>query len=227
MDGSSSHHGCLSGARPASLSRSMRWPLPTRNADGCARPCLIASWLQTWGFSRQSASTLSNTVVCEVQTGATHQCTGPAGNFTRRLHPGRLAGLPALSELAAHTDRRRGRSWRGLDHEDAFASALPSHQSGQWAWMNSPTWSKKRARTPHGTPACGAARQPVGSTFAPPPARPGHQVHHCCVCNDTPHAVAGAALSTVICVALWQSRAAGTAQGRDGGRLLWRSSPPC
>ena len=129
-------------------------------------------------FSRQSASSLSNTVVYEVQTGATLLVQALLG---RRLYAAGAAGLFAVSQLAADPDRWLGRSGRCLDHENTLAPALSHHQN-QPASHRLPglRGGGKRAGAPHGALAR-SATGPVGAFWGPEPepARPGDQGDHC------------------------------------------------
>ena len=143
-------------------------------------------------FTRQSASTLSNTVVYEVQTGAMLLVQALLGLSRDGFHAGGVADLPDLSELEAHADHRRADAGRGLDHEVLFQAALPLH-APRPAGHGRPglRGGRERARPPHGAPARRRGR-PDGpirkAQREPEPA--GREVDHRVRRDDTAHATA-------------------------------------
>ena len=76
-------------------------------------------------FAQQNATALSNTVVFEVQNGATLLVNSVMALVKDSLALHRAAGLPAVPELAAHADRVPHRAGRRLHHAHAVAAPVP------------------------------------------------------------------------------------------------------
>ena len=161
-------------------------------------------------FREQNATALSNTVVYEVQNGARLLVNAVIGLLKDSVALRRAAGLPAVPELAADADRLPDRarpspgSCARCRGACTASPGAPRRPPTTW-----PTWSRKTCWRPAWC-ACMARsrRRPAASTRLSNALRRLAMKTAVASASITPltHMLAAAALSAVICIALWQSR---------------------
>ena len=175
VDGPGGHRRPVRGARHGRLHRPVRAGVgaPTGACCSCARRCSSACCDAAPGlFTRHTASSLTNTLVYEVQHGANLLVQALLTLVRDSLTLRRPARLPALAELEADADRRRARAGGGDGDAHRVPAPAPLTGPARRPPTSWPTWSR-RTCSPGASCACTArSRRRASASPRQPPAAP-------------------------------------------------------